>query len=157
MPKGANDIVSLARVRGRVDETGQTVSMDVPRRRKRKKGWRDHVSLMDIGVMTRLDLTGAEYRVLFCLLRHVPEKGGVEAHASIAEIADELTMKAPSVSRVLRDLRDRHIVRTIRQGKHEINPWLAYSGDFDSWNAETDGWPEPIWIRNVTPTTGEVK
>jgi DNA-binding transcriptional ArsR family regulator len=152
-----SNVVSMARMRGRVDETNQTVSIDVPRRRKRKKGWRDHVMLTDIDVMARLDMTGSEWRVLHGLMAFVQEKGGVEARVSVSELADRISMAAPNVSRIFSALRDRHIVRTLRPGVHEINPWLAYNGDFDSWNAETEKWAEPIWVRNVETTTGEVK
>lgn len=150
-------VVSLHRLRGSVDETGQRVTMDVPRRRKRKRGWRDHVSLLDVGVLNRLDLSALEYKVLFALMQFVPEKGGTEARVSIAEIAETVGVLAPSVSRIMRDLRDRRIVRTPRNGVHEVNPWITYSGDFDSWNAETENWPEPIWLRGVDSGTGEVK
>lgn len=154
--RGEN-VVSLRKYRGTVDDTGQQVSITVPRRSRRKKGWREHVSLLDVDVISRLEMTGSEMRVLFALMRHVAEKGGTESRCTIAEVADEIGMKAPNVSRIMKDLRDRHVVRTIRLGYHEITPWLAYSGDFDSWNAETNLWPEPIWVRGVNPETGEVK
>ena len=114
------------------------------------------MSLVDIGVLNRIDLSGLEYKVLFAMLQRVPEKGGIEARVSVAEIANAIGVHPQSVSRVLKDLRGRHIVRTERVGVHQINPWIAYNGDFDSWNSESDGWPEPIWMR-VDTETGEVK
>jgi hypothetical protein len=154
----ANDnVTSLARFRGRVEETGQSVVMDVPRRRKRKKGWRDHVSMVDVGVLTRLQLTGLESRVLWMIVKHVPEKGGNEARCTLAEIADETGIAGPNVSRIMKTLRDRRLLHTERQGVHHVSPWLAWSGDFDSWNAEAEKWPEPIWERGLDTETGEVK
>jgi DNA-binding transcriptional ArsR family regulator len=91
------------------------------------------------------------------MLGHVPEKGGCESHCTLAEIAADVGVLAPSVSRVVKDLRGRNLVRTIRQGKHEINPWIAYNGDFDSWNSEAEDWPEPTWVRGADAETGEIK
>ena len=31
-----------------------------------------------------------------------------------------------------------------------------FNGDFDSWSAETDEFPEPIWTRGVNIATGEL-
>lgn len=146
----------MARMRGQVDETGQRVTVEVPRRRKRKKGWRDHVSQVDIGVLTRLELSGLESRVLWMIVKHIPERGGNEARCTLAEVADETGIAAPNVSRIAKTLRDRHLLRSERLGKHYVSPWLAWSGDYDSWNAEADSWPEPIWMRGVNAETGEV-
>jgi len=154
---GEDNVTSLARFRGVVEETGQRVLMDVPRRRKRKKGWRDHVSLVDIGVLTRLELSGLESRVLWMIVKHVPEKGGNEARVSLAEVAHKTGIHAANVSKITKVLRDRHLLHTERPGVHHINPWLSWSGDFDSWNAEADKWPEPIWQRGVDKDTGEIR
>lgn len=115
------------------------------------------MSLMDIDNMVRLELSMQEHKILFGLLAFIPEKGGGEARVTTSELADRLSMKPQNVSRGLRSLRDRHVIRTPRQSVHEVTPWLAYSGDFDSWNSEVDGWPEPIWVRGVDTETGEVK
>lgn len=151
------DPVSLARYRGEVDETGQTVSVNVPRRRKRRRGWRDHVGLVDYDVMTRLELTGSEYRVLFEVLRAIPEKGGNVAFVTQGEIANRLGIRQSGVAKVMSALRKRHIVWPLRQqGRWQVNAWVAYNGDFDSWNSDAETDPEPIWIRGVDADTGEV-
>lgn len=113
--------------------------------------------LTDIDLMAKLDLTGNEWRVLHGLMAFVQEKGGVEARVSVKELAERIDMEPANVSRIFTLLRDRRVIRTLRVGVHEINPWLAYNGDFDSWNAETDKWAEPIWVRNTNSTTGEIK
>jgi len=152
-----DNVTSIARLKGKVDETGQTVSIDAPRRRKRKKGWRDHVSQVDIGVITRLELSGLEHRVLWMIAKHIPERAGTEARVSLAEIADETGISPPNVSTIVKRLRERRILHTERRGVHHINPWILYSGDYDSWNTEAEKWQEPIWHRDVDPATGEMK
>ena len=147
----------MARMRGRVDETDQSVTIDVARRRKRKKGWRDHVMLTDIDMMAKLELTGAEWRVLHCLMAFIQEKGGVEARVSVRELSERVGIAEPNVSRMFKLLRERRIILTHRIGVHEVNPWLAYNGDFDSWSTETEKWDEPIWSRGVDVKTGEMK
>lgn len=147
----------MATARGKVVETGQDVVLSIPRKRRRRRGWRDHVSMVDVGVLGRLELSTLEYRVLFALLAGVPEKGGIESRVSNAELAETLGVAAPSVSRTMKALRDRRLVHTVRPGLHEVNPWIAYNGDFDAWGADTEKWPEPIWVRGADSETGEVK
>lgn len=113
--------------------------------------------MVDTGVMSRLELSGGESRVLYALMAHVPEKGGAEAHCTLQEIADELEVSGPYVAKIMKALRARRIVTTLRTGKHHVNTWLAYNGDFDSWNAEAENEAEPVWQRNVDPETGEVR
>jgi hypothetical protein len=157
MDREPSNVISMARLKGHVVDTGQSVEINAPRRRKRKKGWRDHVSMVDVGVMRRLELIGGESRVLYALMAHVPEKGGAEAFATLQQIADELEVSGPYVAQIMKTLRARRIVRTVRQGVHHINTWLAYNGDFDSWNTEAENEPEPVWQRGVDPHTGEMK
>lgn len=149
--------VAFTTMRGTVDETGQAVTVDVPRRRKRRKGWRENVNLVDIGVLNRLELSGQEYRVLFAVLLGIPEKGGNLSHITGTRIADVTGIAAPNVSVVMRSLRERHLIQPVRRGVQEVSPWLAYSGDFDSWNAEAENWPEPVWMRGVDAATGELR
>lgn len=148
--------VSVARLRGKVTETGQEVTIDAPRRRKRKKGWRDKVGLVDLGIMKKLELSALEYRVLFCVMDAIPEKGGCRAFVTNAEIAEEIQSTTPSVSRTLVSLRDRRIVLREGTGRLVVNPWIMYNGDFDSWDAETKDFEEPIWVR-ADMATGEVR
>lgn len=152
-----DNVTSIARLRGKVDETGQTVSIDAPRRRKRKKGWRDRVGMIDYTHLARLEMSGLEHRILAAVMAHVPERGGREAYCTIQEIADYLQVRETSVSRAMKGLKDRHIVWLVRQGRWAVNAWLTYNGDFDSWAAEAENDPEPIWVRGVDAQTGEVK
>lgn len=149
--------VSFARVRGKVVETGQAVEMDVPRRRKRKRGWRDRVGMIDYLLLAKLEMSGLESRILFAIMAHVPEKGGTDAYCTMQEIADLLGVKQTSVSRAMKALKDRHIIRLVRQGRWHVNAWLTHNGDFDSWATDADKDPEPIWVRGVDPQTGELK
>ena len=152
-----DNVTSMARLRGKVVETGQAVEINAPRRRRRKRGWRDHVGLIDLGLMSRLEISGNEFRILAAVMAHVPEKGGADAFCTMQDIADELNLAASSVNRTMQSLQRRRILTKIRQGKWHVNTWLMYNGDFDSWNAEADDEPEPIWMRGVDATTGEIK
>lgn len=149
----------MARFRGQVDETGQPVTINVPRRRRRKQGWRDHVALVDMGLMSRLELSGNEWRILTCIMSCIPEKGGADAFVTMQEIAALTGISVPSISRTMKVMRERNIVmKTTRHtGRWHVNAWLAYNGDFESWNSQAEVDPEPIWRRDgADPKTGEV-
>lgn len=147
----------MHRYRGAVDETGQRVSIDVPRRRKRRKGWRDRVALTDMGLLAKLELTGLEMRVLIAVMANVPEKGGADAFCTQAEVAKTLGVMQPSVTRAMRELQARRVVWPIGRGRWHVNTWLMFNGDFESWGAEAERDPEPVWVRGVDAGTGEMK
>lgn len=115
------------------------------------------MSLTDNTLMARLELSGLEYRVLMAIMSHVPEKGGADAFCTVQEIADQLVIAKTSAGRAFRVLADRRIIMKIRDGRWHVNTWLMFNGDFDSWNAEVDQDPEPIWMRGVDAETGEIK
>lgn len=115
------------------------------------------MGLVDYDVMTRLELTGSEYRVLFAVLRAIPEKGGNVAYITQREIAAQFGIRSSNVAKTMTALRKRHILWPLRQqGRWQVNAWIAYNGDFDSWNSDADTDPEPIWMRGVDAETGEV-
>ena len=159
MSKKGTNVTSIATLRGKVVETGQAVEIDAPRRRRRKRGWRDSVSMVDTGLMVRLEMSGLEYRIFHAVASHIPEKGGTDAFCTMQEIADQLGVAQQSVSRAMKALRERRIIlkRSNRIGRWHVNSWLLYNGDFDSWNAEAEDDPEPIWVRGVDAQTGEVR
>lgn len=143
----------MATYRGKVVDDEGNVEVRIARRTKRRKGWRMHVALLDIDVMIRLELTGYEHRVLFGLAAYIPERGGIEARTTATELAAQLNTSPQYVSKILKALQDRRIVKRVRNGVYEINPWVLYNGDFSSWNAEADEWPEPIWRRDGADLT----
>lgn len=151
--------VSMARFKGHVVETGQSVQVDVPRRRKRVRGQRERVALLDLNNMARLELSGLEHRILIAIMAAVPEKGGTGAFITGTEIAEKVNSTQPAVSRALRSLRDRRVILKPdgRVGRYQVNAWLMYNGDFESWAAETENTPEPIWAKNVNLSTGEIE
>lgn len=152
-----SNVTSIAHLKGKVDETGQQVTIQAPRRRKRRKGWRDRVGLVDMDVMVKLELTGLDYRVLFGLMSFIPEKGGCDAYCTQRELADKLGIHQPTVSKILKQFQERYIATRVRSGRWHVNAWIVYNGDFDSWNMEAEIDPEPIWVRDVNTTTGEVR
>lgn len=113
--------------------------------------------MIDLGLMSRIELSGLESRVLMAVMASVPEKGGADAYCTMQEIAEQLEVKASSAGRVFKALQDRHIIWKIRQGRWHVNTWLMFNGDFDSWNAEAEKDPEPVWLRGANAETGEIK
>lgn len=114
------------------------------------------MSLIDLGLMNQLELSGLEYRVLYAVMSFVPPRGGADAFCTQKELATRLGVAQQSVARAMSTLQDRRIVRRVRNGRWHVNTWLMYNGDFDSWDAEAEDDPEPIWTRGVNPETGEV-
>lgn len=103
-------------------------------------------ALVDLEVLAQLELSSAEYAVLTHLMRHVnPETN--QARVGLDEIADECGMLRPSVSRVMKALRDRRVVYTLRQGVHRVNPHIMFRGSNQDWDIATDLEREPIWHR----------
>lgn len=152
-----DNVVSFATLRGKVDETGQDVTISAPRRRKRKQGWREHVALIDFELMAKLEMTGGETRLFWTVCSHIPNRGGSEAFTTAAELASEMGVSQQYVSQVLKTLSERHIIWKLRTGKYRVSAWLTYNGDFDAFNAEAENDPEPIWVRGVDAKTGEIK
>ena len=114
------------------------------------------MSLADWGLLSRLELTGMEFRVLAAFMSYVPEKGGATAFCTLQEVADMVGSKLPNVSKVVKDLRGRNVVWRERNGRWRVNAWLVFNGDFDSWNTDAEEDPEPVWVRRVHRGTGEV-
>lgn len=152
--------VRLERVRtlrGQDVETGATVLVPVFGHKKKKTKERKVVSMVNVGTMKRLELSTMENRILWVLLDHVPERSGTVSFVQVSQIAKETGIHPANVSKVMKALRDRRIVKTIRQGQHHVNAWIAYSGDFTSWSLDEDIEPEPIYVRNADAETGEIK
>ncbi len=115
------------------------------------------MTMVDTDVMTHLEMTGTESRVLWGLIAHIPKAGGHVAYVQVSELAKELGMAQSNVSKVLKALRARHIVESKRVGQHAINPWIAWKGEMVDWVAESEEWPEPVYVRAADATTGEVR
>lgn len=115
------------------------------------------MTMVDNDVMSRLEMTGSEYRVFWAICTHIPKAGGSTAYVQVAELADDLGIAKSFVSRIMRALRDRRIIETVKTGVHRVNPWILWNGMMDDWVDESEEYPEPIYHRNgVDPVTGEV-
>lgn len=144
---------------GEVEGTGESVLAPRPstgqRRKAAKKGHR--VAMVDFDVFMHVEMTNAEHQVFATIVRHIPDRGGIQARVGVGEIAELLSMKQPNVSRVIKDLVARRIVKRIRQGVWEVNPHILYNGEFAEWNDSLAYWHEPIYTRNTDAETGEVR
>lgn len=145
-------------VKGFVDETGDVITAFIPSPKGRKKTARKkQMSMVDVSVYARLELTVYEAKVFWHLMLHVPPKSGSVAYATVKQIAEETGIHRVNVSKTMKSLRDRRIIRTVRSGQHHINTHIAFSGSFDEWNATDETETEPIWTRSgVDPYTGVV-
>lgn len=115
------------------------------------------MSMVNVDAMIRLQMTGTETRVFWCLVGHVPSKSGTVAYVQINQIAEETGIHRVEVSKTMKALRDRRIITTVRQGQHHINANIIFNGSFDDWNDADVLERDPIWTRRgVDPVTGEV-
>lgn len=158
----ADNVISLRSgdraFHGVVNETGQAVTGFIPSPKGRKRKARQKMmSMVDVMSMSRLQLSMVEARVFWQIMAHVPPRTGSVSYCTVTQLADELGMHVSDVSKTMKALRERYIIRTVRQGQHHVNTWLVFSGSFDEWNATDDTETEPIWHRHgVDPATGEV-
>lgn len=147
MPKEPHNIVPLARYRGTNAATGEEIDIDAPAvRGRRRRGRRKVYALVDIEMQARLELTGQEWRVLHTIMASVNAETN-EARVAIAEIAERLDIPSSNVSRIMKTLRDRRIVFTLRQGVHRVNTHLMFRGSNQDWDIATDTEKEPQWER----------
>ena len=114
------------------------------------------MALVDLDVFMQVELTNAEHQVFTAIARHIPDRGGIQARIGVGEIAEMLSMKQPSVSRVIKDLLARRIIRRVRQGVWDVNPHILYNGEFAEWNDALAYWHEPIYVRSADTITGEI-
>lgn len=145
-------------IKGFVTETGEEVTSFIPDRRGRKRKARQkHMSMVDVDVMARLELSQYEARVFWKMMTHVPPRSGSVAFVTVKQLSEETGIHRVNVSKTLKTLRDRRIIRTLRAGQHHINTHIAFSGSFDDWNATDGTEAEPLWTRHgVDPITGVV-
>jgi hypothetical protein len=116
------------------------------------------MSMVNVEAMQRLQMTQVEARIFWCLVGHVPSRSGSVAFVQIGQIADETGIHRVDVSKTMKGLRDRRIIRTLRQGQHHINANIVFTGSFDDWNDADVLELEPIWHRHgADPVTGEVR
>jgi DNA-binding transcriptional ArsR family regulator len=132
---------------GVVRNTGEVVDVEFPAAHgTRKKGKRKVFAMMDLEALDRIELSRAEWEVLTRIMRSVnPETN--EAGVQIRQIALDVGMAQSNVSRIMKDLRDRRVVYTLRQGQHKVNPHIMFRGTTDDWGNVTFTHPEPIWRR----------
>jgi hypothetical protein len=145
-------------VKGWVDETGESITAFIPSPKGRnRKARQKQVSMVDVGVMRRLKLSVYEATVFWNIVSHVPPRSGSVSYVTVKKIAEEEGIHRVNVSKTLKSLRDRRIIRTIARGQHHVNTHIAFSGSFDDWNAADGTEAEPIWERHgVDPVTGVI-
>lgn len=156
-PSNVTSITRRADIKRDGVATGEVAEWEERKRaRYGRKSRRIKMTMVDTDVMTHLEMTATESRVLWGLIAHIPKGGGHTAYVQVSELAKELGMAQPNVSKVLKALRSRNIVKSVRTGQHQVNPWIAWKGEMVDWVAESEDWDEPTYVR-ADMTTGEVK
>jgi hypothetical protein len=147
VPKKPSNVIPIIHHQAVVQSTGEVLDVTMSARiGRRRRGKRKMYALMDLEALDELELSGAEWEVLHRIMRAVnPESNQAAIH--IATLADDLKMAAPNVSRIMRELRARRIVFTLRQGHHRVNAHIMYRGSNADWDIATDTELEPVWAR----------
>lgn len=127
--------------------TGEVLDLAMTALRgRRRKGRRKMYALVDLEMQDRLELTGQEWAVLHKIMASVNAETN-EARITVAEIAERLGIAPSNTSRIMKTLRDRRIVKTLRGGVHRVNAHLMYRGSNQDWDIATDTEKEPQWTR----------
>lgn len=134
---------------GVVERTGEVIHVEMPVTRGRKrKGRRKVYALMDLESLDRLELVRAEWEVLTRIMRSVNPETNV-ANVTQAEIAEDIGMARPNVSRIVKLLRDRRIIFDIGFASYRVNAHIMYRGSNQDWDIATDTEEEPEWNRSA--------
>jgi len=153
MPESHDNVTPMVRYQAIDRATGEVTDIDGPAfRRGKKRGRKRMFALMDVETFRRLDLTGQEWRVLHEIIANINADTN-EARVSRAEIAERLDIAPPNVTRIMRNLRDRRIVKTLRNGVHRVNAHLVFRGSVPDWDTVTESEREPVWHRPGSAST----
>jgi CRP-like cAMP-binding protein len=147
MPKTPRtDIAHTTRL-GIVRDTGEVVDVEFPvARGKRRKARRKVYALMDLESLDRLELVGGEWEVLSRIMRAVNPETNI-ASVTHQQIADDLGMARPNVSRIIRLLRERRILFDLPGMAFRVNAHIMFRGSNVDWDLATDTEEEPQWNR----------
>ena len=104
-------------------------------------------ALIDTPRMAMLELTIQEQRVFWCILGHLSKDTG-KSRVGTSEIAVQTAMHYSNVGATLGSLKKRHIIFREHVGVWIVNPWIAYAGSVDDWEADTTDFPQPEWSRS---------
>lgn len=103
-------------------------------------------ALVDLEMQARLELTGQEWTILHHIMAAVNGESN-EAKITVGDIARELDIVQPTVSRVIKHLRDRRVIFSIDARTHRVNTHLMFRGSNQDWDIATETEREPVWAR----------
>lgn len=139
------NVIPMTTTVGVMRDTGEVFDYMIPAKQgRRRKGRRKVYAMVDLEALDRLELTGQEWEVLTRIMRAVNQDTN-EARVAVSEVADDLGIAAPNVSRVLKTLRERRIIQTLRQGVHRVNSHIMFRGSNQDWDDATDIERAPLW------------
>jgi DNA-binding transcriptional ArsR family regulator len=109
--------------------------------RKRAKS-RGGFVMLQKAALKKLDLTAAQWQVFSQLLGHM-DHTNAESRVQVGEIAENLGIAQPNVSRAMKALQDRRIVFRLGLGRYRISSHIAHLTGDDAEVRDTD--PTPEW------------
>jgi hypothetical protein len=126
-------------------ETGEIVDLaQHPKQRRRPRREIRFVLVEVENTMRHLEMTSKEWTLFWEMAARVDRENG-EIRVRTAELAAALDIVPQNASRLLRRLRDRHILIEEGLSIWRINPKLLTRGSAERWAADMDDAPAIVW------------
>jgi hypothetical protein len=135
------------------EQTGEAVVLSedvfIPENAQRRMPFKvgKRFAYIDPQVMSRLELTAAQSKVVMRLLLHANIELGL-CFAPTKMLAQDMGVAGSNVSRTLKQLSDRRIIRREAPGAYVVSPWVAFFGEYAEWHKTARTWLPPIWDNN---------
>ena len=104
-------------------------------------------AMVELSEISKLDLTGAQWRVFWQVAAAVNKETGIAAIRT-QQIAADIDAIPQNVSRELSALRRRHVLIAEGPGQWRINSNLAWRGELKDWENHFADDREPRWSKS---------
>ena len=99
--------------------------------------------LLNPDPLAEIALSATETRVLFAIIGQIPAGAGIMAGASTPMLAELLDLHASAISRAVRSLIEKQMLRRLGRGTYQVSPWIAFNGEMAEWKKCVVDWPKP--------------